>query len=119
MTTRGGGPTSVSSTRLESHRNPQLPQCQAKGCTNLVHYDPDLPEGLSTTFSYCSPRCRDTNLLPTNRAALTKDLKELKEELQKVVATEKSLKLKQQSSSSSIVAPGESLHWVVSLLIVI
>ena len=54
------------STRLQ----PQLPQCQANGCHKPVHYDPGLLEGLQE-FAYCSPQCRDRDLLAVEKINLT------------------------------------------------
>ena len=60
---------------------PKLPRCEALGCTRPVHCDFNLPEHLRT-FKYCSPECRDKELLPREQSKLQVELRELKEALQ-------------------------------------
>ena len=68
--------------RYHYHHQPQtLPQCEAAGCTKPVYHDFNLPEHLRT-FKYCSPECRDRELLPTERRKLKLELDELKITLQ-------------------------------------
>ena len=113
-------------TTMHKKLPPRLPQCQANGCTKPVFYDPELPEELATDFAYCSPRCRDGDLLPVHSAKLTGDLKELKKELQGIVAAEKSVKPKSPSrvtstsSSHATYASGEitligTVYWILRL----
>ena len=90
---------------------PKRPQCQANGCTKPVFYDPELPEELATAFSYCTPHCRNLHLLPGNSATLVDELKELKKELQGIVAAEKSAKPKQQTTALSSHGTSGRLHW--------
>ena len=94
---------------------PQLPQCEANGCYNPVHYDPSLPKGLRV-FAYCSPECRDRYLLPKERVNLTVDLDNMKKKLQEVAATEKrsalSSGLQRQSSYEHSSRPASSSSFV-------
>ena len=112
----GSVPQSYPSSHIQYHQptrpHPQLPQCQANGCFNLVHYDPSLPEGLRQ-FSYCSPECRDRHLLPIEKVNLTVALSDMKKKLQEVAAAEKrspssSTTLQRQSSSEYSSRPGTS-----------
>lgn len=53
------------------------PLCGATGCTNPVHWEPDVGN-----FDYCSPECRNKHLLPIYKDQLLSDLKELTDQLQ-------------------------------------
>ena len=66
---------------------PQLPMCGADGCTNPVWYESGLRADVHA-FTYCSPECRDRHLLPTRRSQLKLELEQLKQELQRVAASE-------------------------------
>ena len=69
------------------HQQPlKLSNCEAAGCAKPVHYDYNLPKHLPA-FKYCSPECRDRDLLPMERRKLKKDLDELKETLQTAALT--------------------------------
>lgn len=81
-----------------SVRQPQLPRCQANGCPNLVHYELNLAEDLRA-FTYCSPECRDSHLLPIERANLRVELEDMKKKLQEAAASEISPKPIQRQSS--------------------
>ena len=62
------------------HHYPQppstRPQCGANGCTNLVHWEPDVG-----SFDYCTPECRNKHLLPIYKDQLLSDLEELTDQL--------------------------------------
>ena len=66
-----------------------LPQCRATGCSNPVHCDFSLPESLRT-FNYCSPVCRDADLLQSERRSLTVELEDLKRVLRDAAAADMS-----------------------------
>ena len=69
------------------------PQCGADGCSNPVHWEPDVG-----SFDYCSPECRNKHLLPIQKDQLLSDLKELTELLH-TAAVADATELKQVSSS--------------------
>ena len=79
---------------------PHLPQCHAPGCSKPVHCDFSLPESLRN-FNYCSPQCRDIDLLPAAKTTLTSELEVLKGELQAAAATDVSSNKPQVSKNPS------------------
>ena len=91
--------------RGQATHSPHLPLCRAPGCFNRVHCDYSLPVDLPD-FNYCSPQCRDSHLLPTEREKLRGDLENLKGILQAVSAdgfdvAKPQLPVNQQSSANS------------------
>ena len=50
--------------------------CQADGCNNPVHFDPQLGY-----FSYCSARCRDVHILPGYNEKLKADISAFEDNL--------------------------------------
>ena len=103
----GGSVQSYQPSHVQYHHHQprpqlQLPQCRANGCNKPVHYDPGLPVGLRT-FAYCSPQCRDRDLLPLEKANLTAALNDMKRKLQEVATAEK-------RSPSSSVLQRQPLH---------
>ncbi len=76
--------------------------CKADGCKRQVYFDPTFRE-----FEYCSPECRDKNLLQGWQYQLEFDLEELKKELRELAVVEMSISNKSsnvKSKSPSIVA---------------
>ena len=67
------GSSSSHSTKFStsSYTGHSVQLCQADGCNNLIHIDPQLGD-----FSYCSPRCRDVHILPTYNEKLKADISE-------------------------------------------
>ncbi|KAL5516923.1 hypothetical protein EMCRGX_G002372 [Ephydatia muelleri] len=57
-------------------QRPSLPTCKRSDCSNPVHYDPTFGP-----FEYCSPRCRDAQLLEHEKDKLLKDIARQTEEL--------------------------------------
>jgi hypothetical protein len=57
------------SASFATNSGPILNNCSAIGCTRKVHYDPELGP-----FDYCSPECRDRDLLPRERERLRKEI---------------------------------------------
>ena len=53
-----------------------LPLCKVEVCKKLVFCDSILG-----AFDYCSPKCRDTHLLPQEQKKLEKDLKKFTDDL--------------------------------------
>ncbi len=70
-----------------------LPVCKFPPCQNPVHYEPDV--GL---FEYCSPTCRDSDLLEEDKIKLKRDLQKLA----------KGLRASSKGSASSTPSPRES-----------
>ena len=58
-----------SSASFAANSGPFLNNCSAIGCTRKMHYDPELGP-----FDYCSPECRDGDLLPRERERLRKEI---------------------------------------------
>ena len=72
--TYGAGTTSTGTQHYQ--RQQSLPLCKASTCTNYVHYEQAVG-----VFDYCSPECRNSDLLQRERDRLKEDLRKLEEDL--------------------------------------
>ena len=61
------------SASLAANTGPSVNNCSAIGCTRKVHYDRELGP-----FDYCSPECRNRDLLPRERERLTKEIEAIR-----------------------------------------
>lgn len=75
-----------------------LPLCASTGCTNRVHIEYLLSPEVQR-FNYCSPKCRDRDLLEVHQQQLEYDLEDLKEKLQSSALADKLLEPPQGSDS--------------------
>ena len=66
---------------------PPTQPCKARGCYKLSHYDPRVGE-----FDYCSPSCRDKDLLSKEKKRLLDDLKAFEDELKRSTQVQESQK---------------------------
>ena len=79
-----------------SAQNSTPKKCEASGCDNSIDYNDTFEVG----FKYCSPECRDKEILAVHHLQLRADIKELEKNLQK---------LPPLVSQSSYPPPGMSL----------
>lgn len=61
-------------------QHPDLPTCKHKGCSRPIHWE--MYMGRLLIFDYCSPQCRDMELLKDHQEILKITIEELKSELQ-------------------------------------